>query len=279
MDKFEVGIVLNGKFEHLPEEQITSEMLIRPWKFDKNLHELVVTLESEDQKKAISEAKKMIDDFLSLYYFQSLDLLSIGNSQDSVRNLTTNGPENRCISAFMQPHDPFKIDEFNKLKDDFLKMISSSDNNYLKIALNYFRRGRLETYQENRIIDFFVSLEALYSLSGEKTEMRYRISNRLATLIGKDANDRKKIQKESRDLYDLRSSIVHGSKINLDERIQGSIYYWVRDSIIRFMGMSQTIGNQEKILEKIDYSMIENSDRDSLRKESDKYCDLIRDLN
>lgn len=279
MDEFEVGIVLNGKFVHLPEGQIASGMLIRPWEFDKQFHELVIILEAEDQMKAIREAKKIIDDFLSLYYLQSLDLLSIGNRQDSVRNITQNDKGTKVISVHLQPKDPFKIDDFNKLKDDFLKIISSSDNNYLKIALNYFRRGHLEEYKENRIIDFFIALEALYSSSGEMSEMRYRISNRLAVLIGKDADDRKKIQKESRDLYDLRSKIVHGSAINLDVRAQGALHYWVRDSIIRFMGMSQTIGNQEKILEKIDHSMIENSDRDSLREESEKYRELIRDLN
>lgn len=60
-------------------------------------------------------------------------------------------------------------------------------------------------------IELMISLEAL--LVPEEEGIAFRLAQRVANLIGPDAPARKELFKQIRDLYGLRSRIVHGSKL------------------------------------------------------------------
>ena len=71
------------------------------------------------------------------------------------------------------------------------------------------RRNRGRFWIEDRILDVAVALEVLYSL--DAGELTHKLSTRAAYLLGSgSAEDRVDVFDAVRDLYEVRSSIVHG---------------------------------------------------------------------
>ena len=58
------------------------------------------------------------------------------------------------------------------------------------------------------MIELVTALEALFS-PGKDGEMKFRIAQRAALLLGKDASDRERLAHFLRKLYDGRSQILH----------------------------------------------------------------------
>jgi hypothetical protein len=56
------------------------------------------------------------------------------------------------------------------------------------------------------------ALEALL-LNDSKSELTYRLSMRVAYLLGTNDETRKRLFRDVKEFYDLRSTIVHGSQI------------------------------------------------------------------
>lgn len=280
MDKFEVEIVLDGKLDDSIHEQITNNMKYVKWKFSRENDErycVIVMTEAETYQEAISQAVIEVEKLLSVYFLYSHESIGISHgTQVETRNLSNDKRVVAGISAYLVG-EPFNLSTFDELKSNYLKLVNGENNNFLRIALDYFRLGRMEDYLANRLIDYFVSLEALYSF-GEKTEMRYRISNRIATLLGENLEHRKEILKKARFFYDQRSAIVHGSEHQLSTNEQGTIYQWVRESILRFMVLLPIYSSHEKIIEQIDLAMIDNEVRDELRNKSKILFEKILDF-
>lgn len=63
---------------------------------------------------------------------------------------------------------------------------------------------------EDRLIDAWIALEALFSGSGERTEISYRLSVRIAALLGTQG-DRQALLTQMKKSYAVRSKIVHGA--------------------------------------------------------------------
>jgi hypothetical protein len=99
--------------------------------------------------------------------------------------------------AFYTAHLP----EIDDMQSDLRKAMS--------IAGNYYEshHGRLSS--EDKLIDLVISLEALFSPSREG-ELRFRIAQRGALLLGADAAERRRIFALLRRAYDARSALVHG---------------------------------------------------------------------
>ncbi len=77
------------------------------------------------------------------------------------------------------------------------------------VAIRRMLQALGERYNpEDVLVDAVIVWENLFGASQETT---LRISTALAWLLGKDASDRASLQKQYRDLYVLRSDIVHGS--------------------------------------------------------------------
>lgn len=62
------------------------------------------------------------------------------------------------------------------------------------------------------------ALEALLTKKEENEGLTYRLSLRIANLLGSDANSRKVIFRQVKDFYNLRSKIVHG--VTLDTKLR-----------------------------------------------------------
>jgi hypothetical protein len=221
-----------------------------------------------DEETAISIAKRRLEVFLGLFFVYSSEPKQVSEAaQVNVKNMSTSHVNVR-VTVVMYNRKKFDQDDYRKIQSDYYDMLLDEKNAYLRIALDYFRMGSLDTRYSNKIIDYFVALEALYGKNEEKTEMRYRFGNRIASLLGKNPQDRKMIMQRARILYDKRSHAVHGVPTELEADDMPTLFWWVRESILRFIVLANKRSHAE-IIDEIDSAMLDNSIRDKMRLESE----------
>lgn len=88
-------------------------------------------------------------------------------------------------------------------KPGTLRLANSLAGNYYE---GHYRRR--EDERDQKLIDLVIALETLFSPRKEG-ELRFRIAQRAAILLGKDAEERKSLMKFFKTVYDARSQIVH----------------------------------------------------------------------
>lgn len=151
----------------------------------------------------------------------------------------------------------------------FRKTVGSSQSGrYINLALKRFNFGVEESNDENKIIDFFVAFEALYL--PEKGELTYRLSNRIAILLGKNDEEAEKIREFMVRAYRVRSKIVHGDEIR-SVTVEGKdmtlrdfaqrVEQYLRESLITFLILSKKHKRQKNIIALLDKSMISTKTR------------------
>ena len=177
------------------------------------------------------------------------------------------GPKYTLVESEVKP---FKRvwKRYKKFRTERAKLKS---NKYLDIALRRFNLGIEEADFENKMIDYLISLEALYL--PERQELTYRLSNRVATLLGKGIKETEEIRKIIAKAYDLRSDIVHGTDVR-PIKIEGKtiqpsdfaskVEEYVRQSIRHFIALSKTYKKQESIVNELDKSLLNVKSRKNL---------------
>ena len=85
------------------------------------------------------------------------------------------------------------------------------------LAIERFNDGTERQRYEDRLIDYWIALEALFSPS-DRLELRYRLRLRTAYFLERDPGGRERIYDELGDSYDARSAVVHGRKPEVDLR-------------------------------------------------------------
>ncbi len=72
---------------------------------------------------------------------------------------------------------------------------------------------------EDKLLDAFIALEAMVlSDSGERGELSFRMSIRLARFLSANSKERQDIFHKSRKAYDLRSTVVHGGQLKPSDK-------------------------------------------------------------
>jgi hypothetical protein len=107
------------------------------------------------------------------------------------------------------------VPSFAVLHDQLYPVMTSLRSNlwsppsWVDLALDLYAREQSDTED---VVNLLTALEAVL-LTDSTTELTYRLSIRIAHLIGKDTASRKKLFKEMREFYDIRSKVVHGSEL------------------------------------------------------------------
>lgn len=161
-----------------------------------------------------------------------------------------------------------KSSEVSEFKEFFVKVnnLKISQYSYLKIAINRFNYAFEKGRQVDKLIDYVMSFEALFSEGAE--DLSYKIPLRVARLLEVDFVQRKRIYKILRRAYSTRSVIVHGEetvgKINVifDENNREKYSFhdfnliieeYLRRSIKEFIMLIMDGKDKNKILEEIDF--------------------------
>ena len=135
------------------------------------------------------------------------------------------------ISAIYQSENPVVCQAVKRVK----LLLKESKNEVEELTLRavyWAGRATVEQIREESFLLFTVALECLILPGSETDELRYRLSLRVARLLGNDARERKKIMKKTKKLYDIRSKIVHSGYYAVAEEEYAEIYDITRRIIL-----------------------------------------------
>ncbi len=111
-----------------------------------------------------------------------------------------------------------RIYELNKAEAknfiQFFKEFDLPTLSLLKLAIRYFNKSFNEPYPyRDGFIDCIIALENLF-LKNTDRELGYKLSLRIAYLLGQNENHRSELFEFVKEAYSLRSSIIHGEEKN-----------------------------------------------------------------
>jgi len=172
-----------------------------------------------------------------------------------------------------------EVKPFKHFWKRYKKRSKTKSNKYLDVALKRFNLGIEETDFEDKMIDYLISFEALYLQ--ERRELTYRLSNRVAILLGKKEKETEEIKQNIKKAYDLRIVIVHGKDFR-PIKIEGKtiqtrdfafiIENYLRKSIRFFIELSKNYKKQEAIIKELDKSLLNTKIRKKLYRLTKLAC-------
>lgn len=269
MKQYEVRIIIDGFFPPELTPQLTKEIRIETTEQlkEEGLSILVVTTEANDSPEAFHSGLIKALELLSFYSVITLNHFRV--IQDDKHQISTSElTGDRELESF----DPgYSVEYPEKSFIDyfmpFYPVVLKNGNEYLRTAMQFLYLGRFEDLTHITIVHCMVALEALLTLSGQPTEIGYKLSNRAAILLGKNTEERRKFRKEFSDFYNIRSRVIHGDFIELGAYGFGSLVAWTKKIILMFLGMAKNLSHKE-IIDKIDDCMIDNKLLDDFKKEA-----------
>lgn len=139
-------------------------------------------------------------------------------------------------------------EEIPKLQD-FLKSTRMPFRDYIQLAFDNFELSYEIHVGNVAFLSLMNGLEALFNPGGG--EITYKLSRNCAVLLGKNKQEATEIFRNVKELYDLRSSIVHGAKRNVEEGKLNNLRGYLRESIKRLIKINKP---KEKILDTLNKS-------------------------
>lgn len=120
-------------------------------------------------------------------------------------------------------------------------------------CLHWYGAGLDESLQSSKLLNFVTILESTLKKKGEKTELKQRVADRCALLLGNNFNEKKEIEKLISNIYNERNDIVHVGNIINNENIVEIAKAYSRAVLIRLMELnSKYNGNMEKFIDELD---------------------------
>jgi len=166
-----------------------------------------------------------------------------------------------------------KKSELQKFREFYSMYASIQKPKNLENAIKRFNYGLQSLNFEDRVIDFVIALESLF---GSSEEITYKISIRIALLFGQNEFDTECLRNFMKNLYNLRSKIVHGDdvtktlrKIKITEnRAKQRLGIITRDSIVAYLYLLESGVKADDIIKHLDTSISNKSLREEIRKKS-----------
>lgn len=134
-----------------------------------------------------------------------------------------------CEPMFISRKVTLGDDDIKALKEYYLIVNNTiNQDSVLKSSFSRFIIGIDERIEEEKLVDFVIAWESiLQTVNGQsnKTELSYRFSLNGASISCIADNNRKftEMQKFMREVYNIRSTIVHGGKISDIDKILNKI--------------------------------------------------------
>ncbi|MDP1715285.1 MAG: HEPN domain-containing protein [Anaerolineales bacterium] len=102
-------------------------------------------------------------------------------------------------------------------------------------AIQWAGKATVEGKKEEAFLLYAISLESLVLLDNEKEELGYRLRTRVAHLLGGDLESRMKISNKVRDLYTVRSKIVHSGSYQVTDADISLIRLYSKNCILHIV--------------------------------------------
>jgi hypothetical protein len=124
--------------------------------------------------------------------------------------------------------------EMNPLRDLYLRLRRRASDSVFDLALRRFHSAYERDIDEDKIIDYWVALEAMF-LPDAKQELSYRASLRVSRFLGATPGERRDLFQRTKKSYDTRSKIVHGDNVPKVQTWTTSTEDLVRRSLLRWL--------------------------------------------
>lgn len=102
-------------------------------------------------------------------------------------------------------------------------------------AIQWAGKATVEGKKEEAFLLYAISLESLILLDNEKEELGYRLRTRVAHLLGSNLENRMKISSKIRDLYEVRSKIVHSGSYQVTDADVSLIRSYSKNCILHIV--------------------------------------------
>ncbi len=229
----------------------------------------IVKVDANDENSAYKQASDIASTYLNTVYLilnepakidQDKGALFYEQVQDEWKLKGAVTPFKINVQA-----SPLNQRQFLQVIEKAASVASRSSNQYLRIALDFCARSVWEEYNENKFIDLFIAFEALFS-DGQRTELTYKLANRVATLLGAYNKGRKDIADRMRILYNKRSELMHGdSKVKIENAdIQDALQY-LKLSLTRFISLASKL-NREQIIQLLNDALLDSEKHAELER-------------
>lgn len=109
-------------------------------------------------------------------------------------------------------------------------------------AVYWGGRATAEQTREESFLFFTVALECLVLPTKDNRELGYRLSQRVAQLLGRNTRERRNLMERTKKLYSIRSDIVHSGRYELSEKEYAEIYNITKNTILRLLASKQVRG-------------------------------------
>jgi hypothetical protein len=147
----------------------------------------------------------------------------------------------------------------------------------LLMALELF--GRRDSI-DNEVLYCLTALEGLLT-SESNSELSYRLSLRVASLLGPDDESRKRMFKDMKDFYDVRSKIVHGSGFNLKLKHQvllkqiSTLREYLRRILLSIMALLKDGTSAGRLEQLFDEIVLDETLRKRVQADAAKYIHIV----
>jgi hypothetical protein len=141
---------------------------------------------------------------------------------------------------------------------------------YLSLALSHYNLA-FWTEPKSSFLNLMICIEALYN--DHPQEIRYRISHRIAHLLGRTENLRRDIFNDVQDLYSKRNNLVHGRKpVEISKEDEELLRTYSKYSIRAFLKLKQ---EKNKILPRIDKAIYDKKIRKEVQEQIENILDSL----
>lgn len=142
-----------------------------------------------------------------------------------------------------------------ELEQDDIQYLSTLNpiTNVVKDSLYWFGLGLDATMKSAKLINFTTVLESALKKNDETTELKQRISDRCAFLLGDDYETRVKIHEDISSIYSNRSKIVHRGTLIKDQDIVNLAGFYAKSVLIKLIQENRNFnGNFSEFIKEID---------------------------
>lgn len=223
-----------------------------------------VSVETEEVVNYFPIAIDYLNFFLLIYTLASSQPVTakvgIGTTLDDVNLL---GEKRIGFPSFEKIHisEEHTVTPLDKLilevKGRFLLLLPDKQRimkSYLGLALTHYYNAVQATRRQQRdaITNLMSASEALLIVRGEKISSS--LSRRLSSLIAKNETEKTEISRKMRELYDLRSGIVHGERKKPTLAETSLLFSFVNRAISRAISLRKL--TKGELLEELDKKIL-----------------------
>ena len=144
---------------------------------------------------------------------------------------------------------------YKEFEQDGIQYLSNINpiTNVVKDSLYWFGLGLDATMESAKLINFTTVLESALKRNDETTELKQRISDRCAFLLGDDYETRVKIHEDVSSIYNQRSKIVHRGTLIKDQDIVTLAGFYAKSVLIKLIRENSRLkGNFSEFIKEID---------------------------